>query len=135
MKEENTVSSAEMKEIERIADGNGLTYRQMMENAGTAAYEVIRQRWPDAERIVIFAGKGNNGGDGFVVARMRLFCPAENTKRIQWTEKGKNDGKGRRRIAARRPELLWCSAKARRSQRMRITTWGSFAADRRRIWQ
>lgn len=68
MKEENTVSSAEMKEIERIADGNGLTYRQMMENAGTAAYEVIRQRWPDAERIVIFAGKGNNGGDGFVVA-------------------------------------------------------------------
>ena len=42
MKEENTVSSAEMKEIERIADGNGLTYRQMMENAGTAAYEVIR---------------------------------------------------------------------------------------------
>ena len=37
MKEENTVSSAEMKEIERIADGNGLTYRQMMENAGTVA--------------------------------------------------------------------------------------------------
>ena len=70
MKEETTVSSAEMKEIERIADGNGLTYRQMMENAGTAAYEVIRQRWPDAERIVIFAGKGNNGGDGFVVARL-----------------------------------------------------------------
>ena len=132
MKEENTVSSAEMKEIERIADGNGLTYRQMMENAGTAAYEVIRQRWPDAERIVIFAGKGNNGGDGFVVARLyaSFLSGREN-------EDGSADGngKGRRRIAARRPELLWCSAKARRSQRMRITTWGSFAADRRRIWQ
>ena len=70
MKEKNTVSAAEMKEIERIADKKGLSYRQMMENAGTAAYEVMRQRWPDTRRIVIFAGKGNNGGDGFVIARL-----------------------------------------------------------------
>ena len=81
MKEENTVSSAEMKEIERIADGNGLTYRQMMENAGTAAYEVIRQRWPDAERIVIFAGKGNNGGDGFVVPPVCVFSVRQRKRR------------------------------------------------------
>ena len=59
-----------MKEIERIADSEGLSYRQMMENAGTAAFEVMRQNWPDAERIVIFVGKGNNGGDGFVAARL-----------------------------------------------------------------
>lgn len=70
MKEKNTVSAAEMKEIERIADAKGLSYRQMMENAGTAAYEVMRERWSDARRIVIFVGKGNNGGDGFVIARL-----------------------------------------------------------------
>ena len=65
-----SVSAAEMKEIERIADSEGLSYRQMMENAGTAAFEVMRQNWPDAERIVIFVGKGNSGGDGFVAARL-----------------------------------------------------------------
>ena len=68
--EDYTVSAAEMKEIERRADERGLPYRQMMENAGTAAFEVMRRRWPRARRILIFAGKGNNGGDGFVVARL-----------------------------------------------------------------
>lgn len=67
---EYTVSAAEMKEIERQADERGLPYRQMMENAGTAAFEEMRKRWPLARRILIFAGKGNNGGDGFVVARL-----------------------------------------------------------------
>ena len=70
MDRKKTVSAAEMKEIERIADSRGVSYRQMMENAGTAAFEVMRRTWPEAKRIVIFAGKGNNGGDGFVAARL-----------------------------------------------------------------
>ena len=70
MKRKKAVSAAEMKEIERIADSRGVSYRQMMENAGTAAFEQMRIKWPEAQKIVIFAGKGNNGGDGFVAARL-----------------------------------------------------------------
>ena len=63
------VTVAEMKQIEKRADKSGLSYRQMMENAGTAAYKAIREKYPNLEKMVVIAGKGNNGGDGFVVAR------------------------------------------------------------------
>ncbi len=59
-----------MKEIERIADAGGLPYRQMMENAGAAAFHTMREYWPEAKKIAIFIGKGNNGGDGSVAARL-----------------------------------------------------------------
>lgn len=69
-----TVTCAEMKEIERAADAAGLSYYQMMENAGSAAAELILSRCGSIEsagprRAVIFCGKGNNGGDGYVAAR------------------------------------------------------------------
>lgn len=67
---EMTVTAAQMKEIEKKADEGGLSYRRMMENAGTAAYKIIRERFSGAESFVIFAGKGNNAGDGFVLARL-----------------------------------------------------------------
>ena len=59
-----------MKEIERKADAAGLSYYQMMENAGTGAYRIICERYPEADRYIIFIGKGNNAGDGCVVARL-----------------------------------------------------------------
>lgn len=64
------VTSSEMKEIERRADEAGLSYYQMMENAGIGAAEYILRREPGAGKsVLIFCGKGNNGGDGFVAAR------------------------------------------------------------------
>ena len=64
------VTSTQMKEIERRADEAGLSYYQMMENAGIGAAEQMTSMGVVAEkRVVIFCGKGNNGGDGFVVAR------------------------------------------------------------------
>lgn len=68
--EQRTVTAAQMKEIERAADAAGLSYRQMMENAGCRAHESICRRCPGPGTAVVFAGKGNNGGDGFVVARL-----------------------------------------------------------------
>lgn len=65
-----TVTSAQMKELERRADEAGLSYYRMMENAGTGAAEQIAlQMTIDGKMVLIFCGKGNNGGDGFVVAR------------------------------------------------------------------
>ncbi|HYE68875.1 MAG TPA: NAD(P)H-hydrate epimerase [Anaerovoracaceae bacterium] len=64
------VTSTQMKEIERRADEAGLSYYQMMENAGIGAAEQMTSKGTVAgKRVVIFCGKGNNGGDGFVVAR------------------------------------------------------------------
>jgi len=41
----------------------------LMKRAGEAALRYLRTRWPTAHRIVIVCGGGNNGGDGYVLAR------------------------------------------------------------------
>ncbi|MCM2278344.1 MAG: NAD(P)H-hydrate dehydratase [Oligoflexia bacterium] len=70
-------SSAEMRELDRIADREyGLDATLLMENAGRAASQILLEKYPLAGQnteILIFAGKGNNAGDAFVVAR-RLIC-------------------------------------------------------------
>src|SRR4029077_11688657 len=50
---------------------DGIASITLMENAGRSVSEFIRQTFPNIKRkrIVILCGKGNNGGDGFVVAR------------------------------------------------------------------
>jgi len=61
-----------MKEIDRKAiEEIGLPGPVLMENAGLEIVRAIRARFPEVEneRVVIVAGKGNNGGDGLVVAR------------------------------------------------------------------
>lgn len=44
----------------------------LMQRAGQAAWEALRQRWPLARRIMVVCGSGNNGGDGYVLARIAL---------------------------------------------------------------
>ncbi|MCI7145396.1 MAG: ATP-dependent sacrificial sulfur transferase LarE [Clostridiales bacterium] len=70
------VTCGQMKELEEKADGAGLSYYQMMENAGGAAAEYITEHW-DKCSVEVFCGKGNNGGDGFVVAR-KLYVSGYN---------------------------------------------------------
>lgn len=66
-----TVTCSEMKAIEKCADENGISYYQMMENAGTAAFrEIIRHGIPS--KAAVFCGRGNNGGDGFVISRLLI---------------------------------------------------------------
>ena len=44
----------------------------LMEQAGLKAWRVLRARWPEVERISVCCGAGNNGGDGWVIARCAL---------------------------------------------------------------
>ncbi len=66
------LTSKQMKEIDRVAiEEMGILGPTLMENAGFQIFQNIQKRFRELnkEKIVIVAGKGNNGGDGFVVAR------------------------------------------------------------------
>src|SRR5688572_19368270 len=42
----------------------------LMTRAGEAALTALRSCWPSTQRIVVLCGPGNNGGDGYVLARL-----------------------------------------------------------------
>ena len=66
------LTAQQMREVDRITiEKLGVPGPLLMENAGRNVFEVLRERFPALaqERITILCGKGNNGGDGFVVAR------------------------------------------------------------------
>lgn len=66
----------EIREAEKaIIEKEGIPSLILMENAGKNAFDVITALYPDiAERtVVIVCGKGNNAGDGFVIARHFLI--------------------------------------------------------------
>ncbi len=68
-------TSEQMQSLDRKAiDTYGIPGVVLMENAGKGATEVIANTFPDLQgkKVAIIAGKGNNGGDGFVVARHLL---------------------------------------------------------------
>ncbi len=55
---------------QEAADALGLTLFELMQRAGFAAFTLARECWPDARHWLILCGHGNNGGDGYVVARL-----------------------------------------------------------------
>lgn len=70
------LSAQQMREIDRLSTEKlGIPSLLLMENAGRNVFHQIREKFPhlENERIAILCGKGNNGGDGFVVARQLLL--------------------------------------------------------------
>jgi len=71
----NLLTAAQMRAIELAAIESGdVTGLTLMERAGRGVVEAIFEEWPDLKhssyRAVVLCGPGNNGGDGFVVARL-----------------------------------------------------------------
>ena len=59
-----------MAEAERLTIEGGAGGIDLMENAGRAVADCVAANHPAAARIIVVAGPGNNGGDGFVAARI-----------------------------------------------------------------
>ena len=74
------VTAEQMQAIDRQAiDGFAIPGITLMENAGIGVVQELQKRFPDLpqKKVFIFCGKGNNGGDGFVIARHLANLGAE----------------------------------------------------------
>lgn len=69
MESESSITPDEMREIEERAERLGVSRLLLMENAGKAVADFIAKMDPAGMKVVVVSGTGNNGGDGFVVAR------------------------------------------------------------------
>ena len=63
-------SAGQVRALDRVAiEVFGIPAFDLMTRAADAAYGVLKRRWPEAREILVFCGAGNNGGDGYLIAR------------------------------------------------------------------
>src|SRR5262245_60063027 len=66
-------SQAQVRDLDRYAiEQLGIPSYTLMTRAGEAALRALRSYWPASQRIAVLCGPGNNGGDGYVLARLAL---------------------------------------------------------------
>lgn len=64
-------TAAQVRRLDRAAiEHHGIPGYALMQRAGAAALRYLRRRWPHARRVAVLCGPGNNGGDGYVLARL-----------------------------------------------------------------
>jgi ADP-dependent NAD(P)H-hydrate dehydratase / NAD(P)H-hydrate epimerase len=63
-------TAAQMRQADEQAVQAGVPLQKLMEHAGQAVAEAVHHHFPEAERFLLLCGKGNNGGDGYVAARL-----------------------------------------------------------------
>lgn len=66
-----------VRALDRAAIASGIPGATLMGRAGAAAWRVLQRTWPTAARIAVVCGGGNNGGDGYVVARLARTAGVE----------------------------------------------------------
>lgn len=67
----NLYTAEQTRELDRVTmEEFEVSGTVLMERAGTTAFDTLKQHWSDAKTLCIVCGIGNNGGDGFVVARL-----------------------------------------------------------------
>lgn len=66
-------TAAQVRELDRLAiEHAGIPGYTLMTRAAEACWAVLRVHWPDVRSVTVFCGAGNNGGDGFIIARLAL---------------------------------------------------------------
>jgi NAD(P)H-hydrate epimerase len=64
-------TAEQVRELDRRAiEDHGIPGRELMQRAAEAAFAALRGQWPDAGRVTVLCGPGNNGGDGLLIARL-----------------------------------------------------------------
>ncbi|MGM0592909.1 MAG: NAD(P)H-hydrate dehydratase [Pseudomonadota bacterium] len=70
--------AAQVRELDRLAiDYYGIAGYSLMTTAGQVLFDAMRKRWPRVRQIAVLCGGGNNGGDGYVVARLARLAGME----------------------------------------------------------
>ena len=91
-------TAAQTRELDRIAiEQHNLPAATLMARAGAAALTAIQYYWPEAKKLAIVCGGGNNGGDGYELARQAL----ENGYQARVYELGHIDKMSNETLAAR----------------------------------
>lgn len=71
-------SSAQVRELDRRAiQDYGIPGYTLMQRAAAVAWRVLRERWPGVRNVHVVAGPGNNGGDGYELARLARAAGCE----------------------------------------------------------
>lgn len=61
----------QVRELDRLTiEKHGVPGYELMQRAGQAVFNCLRANWPEVRRLTVVCGGGNNGGDGYVVARL-----------------------------------------------------------------
>lgn len=68
-------SAAQTAELDRrVIEDCGVPGFDLMQRAADAAFRTLTEHWPNAASIAVFCGPGNNGGDGFLIARLARWA-------------------------------------------------------------
>ncbi len=84
-------TAEQVRRLDKCAiEGHGIPGIDLMERAGRSVFEVARQVFPEARKWLVLCGAGNNGGDGYIVARLALeagiavtVCPLKSPDGLQ----------------------------------------------------
>src|SRR5689334_11469581 len=64
-------TAAQVRQLDKIAiEEKGIPGSTLMARAAEATFRVLTSRWPNAKKLAVVCGMGNNAGDGFVLARI-----------------------------------------------------------------
>ena len=99
------LTASQMRQVDRLTIEAGFPGLVLMENAGCRVVDVLRETFAplSQQRVVVICGKGNNGGDGFVVARQlftRHLCAQLTVLELFDPESLSGDAKANRQMLA-----------------------------------
>ena len=63
-------SAAQVRELDARLIAAGTPGYELMQRAAHASWRVLRQQWPQAAGVTVLAGRGNNAGDGYLIAAL-----------------------------------------------------------------
>ncbi len=85
-------SAEQMRDLDRCAiEELKIPGIQLMKRAGRSAFQLLLERWPQCAALEVFCGRGNNGGDGYILAGL---AAARGIPALVWELKDAASGRG-----------------------------------------